>query len=72
MKTTTLLLALAFVGVSLAALAPTAAAFDYCVEGVKDCNYHLACIGRSTSGYSETCTVGVGQCGFAGCEPLRP
>lgn len=71
MKTTTLLLALAFVGVSLAALAPSAAAVDYCVEGVKDCDSHVACIGRSSSGYSETCQVGIGQCGFAGCDPLR-
>lgn len=68
---TAMLLAFALVGVSLAALAPSAAAFDYCVEGVKDCSSHVACVGRSGSGYTERCTVGVGQCGFAGCDPLR-
>lgn len=72
---TSLLLAFALVGVSLAALAPSAAAVDYCVEGVKDCRYHLVCFGRSTGPYTETCTVGVRdpvQCGVAGCPPYLP
>jgi hypothetical protein len=63
LKTTTLALSLLLVGLSFAALAPTASAFDWCVEGThKDCRSHLVCIGRSWSAYSgETCKVGVAR-----------
>ena len=60
MKTLSLALALLFATAGLAALAPTAAAFDWCVEGThKDCTSHVACIGRSYDSRGERCTVGV-------------
>lgn len=60
MRTLTIATSLLFVGLSLAALAPAATAFDWCVEGThKDCTSHVACIGRSYDSRGERCNVGV-------------
>lgn len=60
MRATVLLLGLLFAGTGLLAAAPSAAAFDWCVEGThKDCYSHVFCIGRSWDSRGERCNVGM-------------
>lgn len=72
MKTVPVVLALLFATASLTALAPTAAAFDWCVNGThKDCTSHVVCVGRSYDSRGERCNVGVREpCAYDACYYL--